>query len=76
MPFGSFAHIGVSLMCLSSPKSKQKTTPFRSRNFVNKVFFGGQGKNAANPSGFASILTKSQHKILVSKSDSGVKCFG
>ena len=72
MPFGSFAHIGVSLMCLSSPKSKQKIAPFRSKNFVDKGFFGVRGKNAANPNGFASILTKSQHKILVSKSDSGL----
>ena len=28
-----------------------------------------EAQNAANPNGFASILTKSQHKILVSKSD-------
>ena len=31
-----------------------------------------QGKNAVNPNGFTSILTKSQHKILVSKSDSSL----
>ena len=32
----------------------------------------GKTQNAANPNGFASILTKSQHKILVSKSDSSL----
>jgi len=31
-----------------------------------------QGKNAVNPDGFTSILTKLQRKILVSKSDSGL----
>jgi hypothetical protein len=31
-----------------------------------------RGKNAVNPDGFTSILTKSQHKILVSKSDSSL----
>ena len=31
-----------------------------------------QGKNAVNPGGFTSILTKSQQKILVSKSDSSL----
>ena len=72
MSFVSSAHIGVSLMCLSSPKSTQKSAPLRSQNFVNKGFFGVRGKNAANPNGFASILTRSQHKILVSKSDSSL----
>ena len=43
MSFGSYAHIGESLMRLSSPKSKQKIAPFRSKNFVNKGFFGVQG---------------------------------
>jgi len=31
-----------------------------------------KAQNAANPNGFASILTMSQHKILVSKSDSSL----
>lgn len=31
-----------------------------------------EAQNAANPDGFASILTKLQQKILVSKSDSGL----
>ena len=31
-----------------------------------------RGKNAVNPNGFTSILTKSQHKILVPKSDSSL----
>ena len=31
-----------------------------------------RGKNTANPDGFASILTKPQRKILVSKSDSSL----
>ena len=31
-----------------------------------------QGKNAVNPDGFTSILTKPQRKILVSKSDSSL----
>ncbi len=31
-----------------------------------------RGKNAANPDGFASILTMPQRKILVSKSDTGL----
>ncbi len=43
MSFGSYAHIGDSLMCLSSPKLKQKNAPFRSENFVNIGFFGVQG---------------------------------
>jgi len=55
-------------MCLSSPKLTQKSAALRSQNFVNKGFFGVRGKNAVNPYGFTSILTKSQHKILVSKS--------
>ena len=70
--FGLFAPIGVNLMRLSSPKSTQKNAPLRSQNFVNKGFFGVQGINAAKPNGFASILTMSQHKILVSKSDSSL----
>ena len=57
-------------MCFASPKSPQKTTLLRSWNFVNKEFFDERGKNAVNPVGFTSILTKSQWKILVSKSDS------
>ena len=72
MAFGSFAHIGVSLMCLSSPKSIRKTAPFRSQNFVNKGFFDVRGKNTVNPDGFTSILTMPQRKILVSKSDSSL----
>ncbi len=72
MSFGLLSPIGVSLMGSASPKSTQKTTPLRSKNFVNKGFFGVRGKNAVNPNGFTSILTKSQHKILVSKSDSGL----
>jgi len=32
----------------------------------------GEAQNAANPDGFASILTKPQHKILIPKSDSGL----
>ena len=59
-------------MCLSSPKSTQKSVPLRSKNFVNKGFFGVRGKNAVNPNGFTSILTKIQRKILLSKSDSGL----
>ena len=31
-----------------------------------------KAQNAANPNGFASILTMPQHKILVSKSDSSL----
>ena len=31
-----------------------------------------EAQNTANPDGFASILTKSQHKILDSKSDSSL----
>ena len=31
-----------------------------------------EAQNAVNPNGFTSILTKSQHKILVSKSDSSL----
>ena len=72
MSFGSSAHIGVSLMCLSSPKSTGNTAPLRSQNFVNKGFFGVRGKNAVNPDGFTSILTMPQRKILVSKSDSSL----
>ena len=59
-------------MGFASPKSIQKTAPLRSQNFVNKGFFGVRGKNAANPFGFASILTMSQHKILVLKSVSSL----
>ena len=62
--------IGVSFIGFASPKFTQKSAHLRSQNFVNKGFFGVRGKNTANPCGFASILTKSQHKILVSKSDS------
>ena len=72
MSFGSFAHIGVSLMCLSSSKFIQKIAHFRSQNFVNKEFIDVRGKNAVNPNGFTSILTKPQQKILVSKSDSSL----
>ena len=32
----------------------------------------GKAQNAVNPDGFASILTKPQQKILVSKSDSSL----
>ena len=72
MPFGSLSPIGASLMGFASPKSPQKTAPLRSQNFVNKGFFGVRGKNAVNPVGFTSILTKPQRKILVSKSDSSL----
>jgi len=35
-------------MCSASPKSTQKSAPFRSQNFVTNGFFGEQGKNAGN----------------------------
>jgi len=66
---GSSSHIGVSLMCSSSPKSTHKTATLRSSNFVSKGFFVGQGKSAVNPFGLTSILTKQQRKILASKSN-------
>ena len=31
-----------------------------------------EAQNAVTPNGFTSILTQSQHKILVSKSDSNI----
>ena len=31
-----------------------------------------EAQNAVNPIGFTNILTKSQRKILISKSDSGL----
>ena len=31
-----------------------------------------EAQNTVNPNGFTSILTKSKHKILVSKSDSSL----
>ncbi len=66
------SRIGVSLIRFASPKSPQKTAPLRSQNFVNNGFFDVRGKNAVNPDGFTSILTMSQRKILVSKSDSSL----
>ena len=70
--FGSLSHISVSFICSASPKSTHKTAPLRSQNFVTKVFFDERGKNAVNPNGFTSILTKSQQEILVPKSDSSL----
>ena len=35
-------------MRYTSPKSTQKSAPFRSQNFVINGFFGEQGKNTAN----------------------------
>ena len=34
-----------------------------------------EAQNAVNPDGFTSILTKLQHKMLVSKSDSSFNVF-
>ena len=59
-------------MCFALPKSTHKTAPFRSQNFVIKGFLVGRGINAANPDGFASILTKPQREIRIPKSDSGL----
>ena len=69
MPFGLLSLIGVSLIHSASPKFPHKTAPLRSQNFVSKGFFDVRGKNAVNPNGFTSILTKLQRKILLPKSD-------
>ncbi|MBR6572661.1 MAG: hypothetical protein IKK77_02975 [Clostridia bacterium] len=59
-------------MSLASPKSTQKTAPLRSENFATTDFLVCEAQNTANPDGFASILTKTQRKIRVAKSDSGL----
>ena len=59
-------------MGFASPKSTHKTAAFRSQNFMIYEFCGVRGKNAVDPNGFTSILTKSKREIHIPKSDSGL----
>ena len=53
---------GVSLSASFAPKSAQIFIRFRSENFQLADFWKGRGKNAGNPDGLPSILTKQKRK--------------
>lgn len=59
-------------MGFASPKSTQKIAPLRSQNFVNEGFFDVRGTKRSKSYWIYEYLTKSQRKILISKSDSGL----
>ncbi|MEE0982120.1 MAG: hypothetical protein U0K91_10570 [Acutalibacteraceae bacterium] len=53
---------GVSLSASSTSKNHLKILRFRVEDFLSRGFMAIQGKNAANPCGLASILTKKWRK--------------
>ena len=59
-------------MYFASPKPTQKVSALKVAEFCKKRFFDVRGTKRSKSNGFASILTKSQRKILISKSDSGL----
>jgi hypothetical protein len=52
------AAAGASLATFAAPKITQNSARFRSQNFYGADFCIGTAQNAANPDGFASILTQ------------------
>lgn len=48
----------TALLLLSHPKSSKNPSTYRSENLFWRKWCGMQGKSAANPNGFASILTQ------------------
>ncbi|MBQ7090340.1 MAG: hypothetical protein IJN82_04405 [Clostridia bacterium] len=53
---------GASLAAFAAPKIAQNPARFRLQNFYGADFFVGTAQNAANPDGFASILTQQRGK--------------